>query len=268
MQACLDAVAKISCTQDADVPECTAVLDGTVAVGDACDLDAECNGSDTYCKISAGCPGTCSPRELVGGACERDDQCASGLKCDSGTSQCFQPAALGGACGGTVAPDCGAGGFCIGADDDAKTAGTCMPIEQAFSVPQGGDCFFNGASACSSGLFCVVEGVDTVAQKLIATCQSGFASGAACHPSIPDACPQGEYCVVPAQSFDGTCTAKPAAGEACGTLFDGSVCAMGTRCDNNVCTPRQNLGGNCSGNGVCYSDSCVGGQCVAKGACQ
>jgi hypothetical protein len=232
-------------------------------------MNAECAGSDTYCKSSGTCPGTCANREQAGTDCEYDDQCAMGLKCSKDTNKCFKPAKAGEACGGGgTAPDCGDNTFCVGSEDQGQVPGTCQFTDDAFSGKEGDDCYFGGKPLCTSDLRCIIQSVDPGTGTIVAKCGQVVASGAACKVAIPDVCPTDEYCNVPQNMLDGTCTAKPKSGEACVMAFDNQVCAPGLRCDGGTCKPRQHLGAACVGDDVCYSGSCVNGGCASTGSCE
>jgi len=268
IDACLSAIEKQGCSLQGEPAECTAALDGTVEVGGDCQLDAECKGGDTYCKVSGACPGKCAKKELAGGDCKGDSDCAAGLKCSEATNKCVTPAAEGAACeGGGTAPECGPGLFCIGSDDDGMKPGKCLTITEAFSGKSGDACFFEGKPACTTDLRCIVESVDTTTGKIVTACGAPYASGAKCKIAIPDGCPVDEYCKVPQNTFDGTCTKRPTAGQGCAKLFDDDLCAAGTRCEAGVCRSLQHLGAKCSVDDVCYSGHCVNGGCAPSGSC-
>lgn len=269
VQACVAAVKARGCsTTNVAPPECTAAFDGTVEVGGDCDMDGECKGDDTYCKVGAACPGKCSLREQAGGDCASDDHCGANLKCSEDTSKCIVPAKNGEACGGGSAPECEPGQFCLGEDSDANKPGTCKSLEESFVGKEGDACYFDGAPLCTADLRCYVEGVDTTAGKLITKCGPPLTSGAACKIGIPDGCPADEFCKAAPQALDGTCTKKPAAGQPCEKQFENDVCAPNTRCDAGTCKPLQKLGGSCTVDDVCYSGNCVNGGCAPSGACQ
>jgi len=268
VEGCLNAIEKRGCSLEGEPAECTAALDGTVEVGGDCEMDTECKGGDTYCKVAAACPGKCASKELAGGDCDGDDDCAAGLKCSEATAKCIVPAALGQPCeGGGTAPECQPGLFCLGSDDDGKKPGACKTFEDGFSGKLGDPCFFDGKPACTADLRCIVQSVDTTTGKIVTACGAPFAAGAACKIAIPDGCPTDQYCKVPQNSFDGTCTPRPAAGQACGKLFDDDLCAAGARCENGTCRARQHLGAQCTVDDVCYSEHCVGGACAPSGSC-
>lgn len=268
VEACLSAIEKQGCSLEGEPAECTAAMDGTVEVGGDCQMDMECKGGDTHCKVAAACPGKCAKKELAGGGCDGDSDCAAGLKCSEATQKCIAPAAAGAACEGDgTAPECTPGYFCIGSNDEAKQPGTCKTFTEAFSGKSGDACFFDGKPACSSDLRCIVQSFDTTTTKIVTACGAPFASGAACKIAIPDGCPVDEYCKVPQNSIDGTCTPRPGAGQDCAKLFEDDLCAAGTRCENGVCRALQHLGAQCAIDDVCYSGNCVNGGCAPAGSC-
>jgi hypothetical protein len=270
IQACVDAVVARGCDSGPEPPECTAAIDGTVQIGGACSMTIECAGADTYCKTSASCPGTCERRESAGSSCERDSDCAAGLACSEQTQRCFAPVSAGDRCGGGIEPECGPGLFCLGEDEDQGRAGNCRAIDEAFSGAEGDSCLLDGAPFCEASLRCVIDSIDPTTGQIVTHCSPPITSGSACKLSFPDVCPVDEYCAVPPQSLDGTCTPKPGAGELCGTRSDedANICAPGMRCDAGTCRPRQRLGGTCQTDVVCYSNTCEGGACVSSGSCE
>ena len=268
-EACFAAVVAQGCSDGGTPAACTEALDGTVAIGGDCASSFECKGGDTYCKSGGTCPGQCAPRESAEGPCSTNDDCQPGLRCDRAEGSCFRPAAAGDRCGGGTGVDCGAGLFCLGEDEDQGRPGNCRTIDEAFSGTASEPCLID-APLCQAALRCVVEGVDTTTGSITARCGSPVASGAACKIAIPDMCQSGEYCAVPANALEGTCTRKPGAGSPCAARGNDppEICALGTRCDGGQCRPRQKLGGSCQADEVCYSDHCSGGGCASAGACE
>lgn len=268
VDACMAAIEAKGCSLTGEPAECVAALDGTVEVGGDCEMDAECKGGDTHCKVSGACPGKCAPKELAGSDCDGDDDCAAGLKCSETTSKCIAPAGGGEACeGGGTAPECEPGLFCLGSDDDQKKPGACKTIAEGFSGKTGDPCFFEGKPACTTDLRCIVQSFDAGTGKIVTACGAPFASGAACKIAIPDGCPSGEFCDVPQNQLDGTCKPRPGAGQPCAKLFDDELCAAGTRCENGSCRALQHLGAQCTIDDVCYSGNCVNGGCAPAGSC-
>ena len=275
-QGCLDAYTNGGCAvlSSHEVDACLATLDGTVALGGACTYGYECQGK-AFCKADTTCPGVCSTRLTAGQACKVDDDCQDGLACPAKTHVCTPPATLGQACKGTTAPDCQAGLFCYGNDDQKGTAGTCKTYADTFAGKANDACSLDGKSGplCGAGLSCAFQSVD--AQGLHASCVAPVASGAACQAAIPSMCPSGEYCNVPplgsggGVKLDGTCTKLPADGEACAKALAAiQTCAPGAVCDaGGTCRAIQANGGTCAADDQCWSASCQSGACAAHSAC-
>jgi hypothetical protein len=276
-EACFAALASQACSDDREREPCTEMLDGTIAIGGACSSNAECRGGDTYCKNEGACPGRCAPLESAEGPCSTNEDCQSGLRCNRVEGRCFRPAGAGDRCGGRAAvgdggtplwnrpPECSAGLFCLGADSNLLLRGTCRTIEESFSGSSGDPCL-GDAAACQPDLRCAL---DTARSTQFGHCLPPVSSGAACKIAGPEMCPDDEYCAADFPStVDGTCYAKPGAGEACAWRFFDTFCAPGTICDARTCRPRQNLGGSCETYRVCYSEHCLNGRCAPKGACE
>jgi hypothetical protein len=267
------------------------MLDGTVVVGGDCSSNAECKGTDTYCKSSGQCPGSCAPRESAGGPCSANDDCQPALNCGrrcastgeacsrnndcpdqncERVGRCFAPAGAGDRCEGATEPRCGDGLFCLGAENDSGQSGNCRTIDEAFSSTTGERCYFGGAPLCSGNLRCIVQGIDTTTGSIQTSCGPAVSSGAACKIAIPDMCPADEYCAVPRDALDGRCTRRPAAGSPCATQGSDppSICARGLACDGGQCRQRQRLGGSCQEDSGCYSNYCASGACVSSNGCE
>ncbi len=271
VRACIDAIETAGCDLlDNSEPEaCRDALTGTVASGGDCSLDAECQG-ESYCKSGGTCPGKCTSREQAGGACDRDSNCARGLACSEATSRCVKPSGPGASCGGGVEPDCSAGYFCIGEDETEGRTGNCRSVAEVFVGKDGEECSFDEGPFCAPDLNCVVDSIDLEVGAVVTKCAKTAGAGGACKVGFPNPCPAGEYCKAEPDTFEGTCTKAPAAGEPCAAgPFDEepSVCAPSTRCDGGTCRARQSLGGSCSTDDVCRSERCVEGACVSSGTC-
>jgi len=253
LQACLDAVKARGCGLGGEPPECTAAIDGTVALGQPCSMNLECAGGDTYCRTTTTCPGTCERKENAGAACTGNDDCAAGLRCSDTTQLCFVPAGAGDRCGGGTAPDCEPGLFCLGEDADAGQEGNYRSIAEAFSGTVGEACILNSTPFCEPDLRCVVDAVNATTGEITTRCSAPVASAAACKTAYPDMCPVDQYCAVPANQLNGVCTARPGNGQPCAQRGNDTFCAPGTRCDGGTCRSLQKLGGACQTNDVCYS---------------
>lgn len=266
-QACLDEVAGSSCDLLSQrAPEsCETTMVGTVAEGEDCELDEECEG-EQYCKMSDACPGKCASLEQAGATCSGDGDCVSGLTCGQ-TGRCVAPAQAGEACK-QGEPDCVAGYICLGDSEAEKTPGTCIEIESAFAGAAGDDCAL-ATNLCSTGLVCEIESITPVSGNCIAK----VSTGDDCRAAFPDQCPDDEYCMLnddPLDPFAGTCTAKPEPGEPCGKGLapQPNICAPYARCDDGVCRKLAHLGEECSQKDTCYSGHCVDGACVASNSCE
>ncbi len=273
VQACLDALANESCDQllQRSIPECLAALTGTVDVGGDCNIDNDCKGAGVFCQASSACPGKCTKLLGAGQDCTRDAMCQSGLNCDSTTSKCVKPVALGNACGGGVDPDCGPPGICLGENTQQSQPGTCETASQILIAADGATCDPQNGPWCKNAEPCVITGY--ASGSIVASCSAAVASGAACHLAYPDECPAGEYCDITSTQVylgqTGTCTALPKAGQPCVTPLSGlNGCEPYARCDTatNKCVALHRLGEQCASNIGCYSGRCDNGGC-APSAC-
>jgi hypothetical protein len=272
-QACLDAVAKLSCDGllKRHQAECLAALDGLVAQGGACDLNEECTGS-AICQASAGmCPGKCVALLSAGQGCSADSDCDDGLQCSSETKLCVKPAAAGDNCE-YGSPPCGPGLLCLGKDDQKKTSGMCRGAADAFSAAQGDACDPVAGILCTSGLSCVADSYNVLTAQVVWSCvQTGtYPTGEACKPGIPEACSMGNYCLTGTglAALKGTCTAIPDANQPCGTGF-GAQCKPGAVCVAGLCQDYAANGVSCTGDNMCYSEYCgTTGGCEPRVPCQ
>jgi hypothetical protein len=226
---------------------------------------SECVGA-TYCKIGSECPGKCSALEAEGAHCRNDGDCESSLTCEGQT--CTRPTGEGDDCGGNVAPDCGLGLVCVGADSDSHTTGTCEAPEDVLSEPEGGACDVFRGPYCQEGLSCVVDEVDAGTGAITFTCVAPSSAGGDCSSGFPDPCPDDQACDADptAGDFDGTCQPLPTAGEPC-LGGAGPSCAPDLACAGQVCVVVHRIGETCSENDGCYSGRCEEGHCQAPDAC-
>ena len=148
-QACIDEIAAGGCeTLDQRASTtCQAVLVGSAAEDADCELDEECEAG-LYCSIGDTCPGTCTPLEAAGRACNESSQCRSGLTCGT-TGVCVAPAKLGEPCK-QGEPDCSGGSICLGDSEATNTPGECVAIDDAFSGEAGDACNFT--ELCAAGV--------------------------------------------------------------------------------------------------------------------
>jgi len=271
-QACLDSLSARSCAQmlERDSPECLAALDGTVAIGSACDLDEECKG-EALCKSSnATCPGQCAALLVAGQGCAKDSDCQSGLQCSKETQLCVEPAGADQTCE-YGAPPCGPGLLCLGKDDSKKTPGTCRTTAQAFSGVENGSCDPTAGQLCQTGLACVADSLTLVPLAISWKCvkAGSYAANDVCKPGFPEACASGNYCKTGTglQAISGTCTSIPVAGQACGSGL--SQCQPNAACVSGTCQNLAQNGVSCTGDAMCYSEKCgSSGGCEANLPCK
>lgn len=277
MQACADAVSARGCDGflQREPAECQAAIDGTVELGADCTLDAECKGQ-AFCKATGACPGKCSALQPAGAACGSDDDCAPGLECPSDSRLCAAPAAKGADCEGGVAPECGPGMLCLGADDEQGTPGECFTQEEAFTGDVGAPCAFGVDTVCKPELSCSIS---LQGSSLVGACVAKYAAGGPCKPAFPEACPTGQFCKLPEPGagppvLDGVCTALPRAGEPCGSLLGPGACEPYHVCvyaqpedPSGICRAIADNGAPCSVDDQCWSERCVNGACAGDFAC-
>jgi hypothetical protein len=268
LETCVAELSGFTCDEllKRDTVSCEQVLEGQLAAGAYCAMDEECQGT-RYCQFDTSCPGTCAELEREGGPCAGDSNCASGLICSKSTARCVTPAGLGDSCQAGE-PDCAPGFLCAGADEDANRSGNCRSYDEVFAVGPGESCDPITGKLCAAGQVCRI---DAVAPALEATCASPVEADAVCQLSFPDPCPQQQFCDIPPNMLQGTCKARPAAGQACGgTPFEavGSVCAAYTRCDGQTCRALAYLSDTCVNDDACYSGHCVDGACVTSEGCE
>lgn len=267
VEGCLDAIESYDCADllEREDPACSQVLEGTIAAGAYCALNEECAG-DLYCKSDSQCPGTCSEREASGADCESDNNCASGLVCSKVTQRCEEPAGAGDLCQ-QGHPDCAPGYGCAGASEDENRPGNCRTNAEIFAREAGESCDPVGGTLCTEGSVCRVDGV-VPETGIVATCAARVGAGAACNLSFPSSCPTGQYCDVAQGMLEGTCQARPAAGEPCGREFKPDICAAYARCDGTTCRALAHLGDACTNDDVCYSEHCLNGKCAPSEGCE
>jgi len=264
--ACFDAIGAGGCDTLAWTmpPACEEALEGTVALGGDCDVDAECTG-DTVCVPNATCPGTCTMRGGPGRVCTRDQECQSGFVCDS--TSCTAPPSEGQACQGPSAPDCRRGLICVG--NNEMRAGTCRTQAAVFTAAEGATCDLDAGTFCQEGLSCIVDGF-VVGGGATLLCARPVATGAACKFAVPTQCPLGEYCtarLAPGMT-EGTCMSLPAGGEPCtGDDTFGPPCAAAHVCVGTTCRPLQANGGACETAAECYGYVCTAGVCAVPMLC-
>jgi hypothetical protein len=185
---------------------CRAVFEGSVPLGGACQRQEECAG-DARCAVDQACPGQCVARSAPGQACDQASDCD-------------------------------------------ETEGYV-------------ECRFNAATGTSS---CVQVTIATPANE-----------GQACAPAVPPLttivpCAAGLWCSPNAGTSTGTCRAPIAAGAPCTNQDD--LCVDGTTCfDETSCKPLAvgaRAGDPCTDTGSNFCDPfarliCVSGKCQIVG---
>jgi hypothetical protein len=197
----------------------------------------------------------------MNGACARNDDCADGLICSSSTNTCVAPGKPDAACGGLLDAACSPAYVC-------GSSRTCTPLSSSFSVSGGKACDPNSKSYCTADQTCALTAEDATTNVATWLCEAR-PSGTACHFSVPEQCPSGQFCQL-GQDVDGTCTAAPQNGEACATRIPSdstvpkNVCAPGATCgaDGKCHSPGRNSAA-CKANADCYSGACKAAICVA-----
>lgn len=212
--------------------------------------------------------GTCLGN--LGFGCTSQNECASGLFCDTTANQCIAPIPPTGLCNGDY---CTTGFGCTG--------GVCEPLfpitgTNQFFAPQPGEIksFCNpGTSAvspfaCNNNLIC---NIDTylnapTSSPGVTGIFSGITGFGLCAPTLLPAgsvCSSvGNACIPPLVCYDGTCRAPVVGGvpdiNYCGPNSTGLCDLTGIyTCVNDGCQP--NISGLCNGGtGYCNTGSCTG----------
>ena len=252
------AMATVACeevgTLDESLPK-FAVFSGTRAAGATCSVNEECQGS-AACIGEGTCPGRCAARAKQGEACADSAQCAPGLTCRRNV--CVTRKRPGETC--TSADACQSFLSC---QDDGTGVTTCQSLYGGATRKKGESC--NGdEGSCAALLACQAKPASTGAARWPGVCVERVAAGGSCQDASPSMCPNGQYCAVPEGSSDGTCTAKPLAGSACGKELGLTyVCASGLTCVEGTCLAPKPNAAVCTSEAECASDNCVEGQCAA-----
>jgi len=246
---------------------CPDLFTGHTDAGAECSVDVECQEGH-YCRFGSACPGTCEPLSEAGGDCLENNDCRDGLICGR-AGKCLEPSADGAACLGDSGNECAATSVCAGAAP--LESGVCQSVDDAFSRDEGAECDATRGEFCKAGLVCAAIAIEDAVPVL--RCEPP-GDGASCHFAIPEACPEGQYCVlaevfVPPQppyrvELPGECQPLPAEGEPCGTVpgVVGTRCRTNAVCVAGTCRNVQRLGGNCTTGAECYSGVCTDGTCA------
>lgn len=203
--ACLDALTSdCNLFSGSSMPEvCQQAVDGTVATGDSCDFDIECDGA-AYCDTDASCPGTCRPVRALGDRCQDDTECPDGTSCD-GT--CSTLVANGQACGGTTNQTCAdLLSECEGSTP--LTAGTCER-DAVFTIREGDPCDPDAGEFCDVGLVCIAVRINSI-EDIEFECGQPYESGAACRAAFPAVVPTTSIAASPRTASWGRAPRGPA----------------------------------------------------------
>jgi hypothetical protein len=269
MPACLDALRTAPCKEFYPIPDaCDQALEGKVGLDGVCTHPGECDRG-LYCKVDAGCPGTCAPKPGLGQPCA-NGACAEGLFCDTDLG-CVELSTEGAECGGPSDPDCALDMFCLGAVTTGQT-GHCTPNKSVFTTETvGAACDWNDGPLCALGLRCEINGAsEWTSGDFGGTCVTELPPGADCAVALPDACAKDYYC----PGIGGTCTPLPKADEACATnSIIKPNCRAETRCiavapGDDQCKAVLPLDVQCSENAACASGNCANGVCSPPNYCE
>ncbi len=270
-QTCLDALEAAGCDllTERFPPECEDLFEGTVPLGEDCNVDEECSDAEAFCLVEASCPGTCAALLGEGETCSDNSNCESGLVCDESITECAVPGGEGDACGAGD-PECELGLLCFGENEEAGTGGTCTTADDLFTEQVDGTCNIQDGPMCEIGLSCVLTGAGAGGPTF--ECQEEVASGATCAAGFPDQCPEGEWCSgidFETGDFEGTCEDLPGEGEDCAATIGPAGCASGLTCstDTETCIDVVVIGESCDEDEACYSNNCASGTCEEPEEC-
>jgi hypothetical protein len=233
-QACLDAHAALSCdiTQQTghELDACNDVLTGTLAIGESCAFDNECESNN--CEVPsctmACCTGTCgAPTALpeVGQPCTA--LCAGDAYCGV-DGICHAPLPSGAACN---EEPCEFGLYCAGRT--ATTSGTCKPLPH------------------------IGQPCESVCAEIGAICYGGTCTAVGI---LGDACTADAQCSMFYNCKDMTCALLPTLGMPCTT-----TCYEAAYCEAGTCVAQKANGADCIRNDECKSHYCS--RTAAAGTC-
>jgi len=244
LDACMDAVEDLGCTDDLDAIEaCNQVVVGTLEDGAECSSNFQC--ASGFCNTEEVCPGTCDARLPLGSPCADGGECEYGLQCDWENDECIEPpapAAQGEAC--EWHDDCEYGLYCLVTDFETYV-GACQPW-----LGEGDVCDGDGAmdNLCEPGLACDPESGEC-AQVTVA------GIGQTCNGETIQ-CDISEHAIcIPQSETLYQCIELPGTGEAC---LDGE-CWPGNYCDaEDLCRVAKEIGENCADHDECVTEYCDG----------
>jgi hypothetical protein len=274
LRACLDAAfPSASCARDrnAELTLCDEAAFTTPLgqPGAICTSDLEC--ARGFCQASGGNSACGSCRAWVnpdGGtaACSDDVQCATGTFCRQAIGQdvCVPLVGVDGGCASTA--QCAPGLVCPSGTGGIRSCQVGKP-EGAACTRGRFECF--RSSPNDFDLLCATvpgatDGGDRCVRRFN-TAPGGFCNNS--EGGGNTGVPQGPTCLDSEYCNAGLCEARRAAGQPCAAGTD--VCAVGTRCFNNVCTPYGDVGAPCASSDACKALLyCAGATPGSMGTCQ
>jgi hypothetical protein len=271
MATCFDGYGDLDCGDLGVEPaSCADAAVGTVARGESCSVDIECEGADDFCHFDGECPGTCSAPLDAGDVCEDDDECDEPLTCSDDTGRCVEPGGAGDECDGGVAPPCAENLFCLGDDEEEATPGTCMVFDEVFVGEPGDTCDFDKGPLCQPGSACTISVVD---QDAVMECSELADAGEDCHLGLPNACMPGYFCAGQALADvlageTGTCEPLLEPGDDCDAFNPFGCGVFGASCVDGSCVGRRDNGVQCDTDLECWSNKCLDGGCAPSSACE
>jgi hypothetical protein len=213
LEACVAAIPTASCQELImlnRLPAACTPAPGTLAMGESCAVDAQCQGQ--VCLFGGfGSCGTCQTVSPVNSICVDSSECAAGTVCAGSSSpgSCTTYAAEGGSCNGVPCAPwllC-QNGVC---GKPEGVGGTCSSDPNALDPCDN----FGGILCDSTMMKCVAPVPDPTNQSC--------AGGSICSASYSCA-------------TDGSCIPPIKEGDDCAVL-SGPSCLAPSRCDNGICT--------------------------------
>lgn len=233
-----------------DSSACNNVFRGTVAAGESCSGDLECESGRCIIPPRT-CSGRCAPLRSEGGPCASHSDCRDLLACVDGA--CRRPPGEGEPCTGL----CAEGLRC------ESRRGICVPL------PAEGESCSSYGNSCRRGLVCM-SGRCSPPPGLGEPCYLRWGTplchdGLRCHDGIcaeprPEgaACRSTSECRFGSRCHDGRCATVRNRGERCTAE---TPCALGLGCIDGRCRTLPDIGERCFDSG-CLRGRCVDGRCT------
>jgi len=265
LAACQDKLRNLDCAQDdiRTIRECDAVVRGTVAINDDCQVNGQCendgwcdtsgSGSCGICRArksdtsscndddecegrrcagqSQGSAGTCRAVALDGMSCTEDDDCVGTLRCNPTSLRCeVAPAwAVDDACLPNTS-DCGFPGTNLFCNEGTNTCATFAGI---------GDACAGGVGTCN---FLEYQVCDENGTGLCTAPQTSPLAGA-CNMFLGQKCQAGLSC---SQPFSGGTCVDPSVGSTCNAAVEDFSCGILLECkSDNTCNYEAVYTGTC-----------------------